>query len=57
MTILSWILLGVCVMLVCFLVLMCHALTISLEERDRWYTPLEPVTFDYLDAEVDDAND
>ena len=57
MTILSWVLLGVCVMLVCFSVLMFHALTISLEERDRWYTPLKPVTFDYLDAEVDDAND
>ena len=54
MNILVWVLAGACVMLLCFGVLMCHALTIALDERERWYQPIKPVEFEYLDGEVEE---
>lgn len=31
------------------------ALLVALDERDRWYQPLTPVEFEYLDGEVGDG--
>ena len=62
MTVVSWVLLGLLVMSVCFGILMHHAWTVSIEEREKWYTPLEPIKWDYdrseevIDAEVEDGD-
>lgn len=62
MTIVSWILLGLLIMTASFSVLMYHAMTVAVEEREKFYTPVRPVDFDYIkgekdweDAEVEDA--
>ena len=41
---------GLFVMTLCYAILIRHALTVSLDEREKWYTPVEPpksVTWDY----------
>ena len=54
MIVLGWILLALCVGLLCWVVLMYHALCITINEREMWYEPLEPVEFEILDGEVYD---
>lgn len=34
--------------------LLYHALEMALEEREMWYTPLPPISFDHLEAEEED---
>lgn len=38
---------GLLLMAICYGVLMHHALTISLDERDKWYAPIAPVDADW----------
>ena len=33
------------------------ALQIAVEERERWFVPLKPVEFEYLDADVEVVED
>ena len=54
MNILVWVLGGFCLLLVCVVVLLHDALTISVAERERWYEPIKPVEFEYLHGEDDD---
>lgn len=54
MNILAWVLGGFCLLLICVVVLLYDALTISVEERERWYEPIKPVEFEILNREEDD---
>ena len=54
MNILAWVLGGFCVLLICVVIVLYDALTISVAERERWYEPIKPVEFEILDGEVFD---
>ena len=54
MNILAWVLGGFCLLLVCAVIVLYDALTISVAERERWYEPIKPVEFEYLNREEDD---
>jgi len=47
---------AIVIMLLCAVVILYHALTISIAEREVWYTPIEPIEFDMLDGEEDDGD-
>ena len=52
MAILCWVLGCVCLLLLCWAIVLHHALTITIDERERMYEPLEPIDLDWVDAEV-----
>lgn len=54
MNILTWVLGCFCALLICAVIVLYDALTISVEERERWYEPLTPVEFEFLEGEVFD---
>ncbi len=54
MSALDIVLMCVCAALIIWNVLMHYAMMSILEEREAWYTPIKPVDFDILDAEVVD---
>lgn len=54
MNILLWVLGGAVLMLICLTVVLYEALTITVEERERWYEPIKPIEFEILDGEVSD---
>ena len=55
MSLVSWLLLALCLALAIITGLFYGAMLIAIDERETWFQPLRPVEFEYLDGEVDDG--